>query len=414
MCTRGIVAGMLLASLVLVLLAPACGLRRGGAGTKAHVRRPLLAASGLQSSPTQIGTQASVAPGATTGKTASPRNLKTAPGQNLPELLNTWNELKGLSERDLLPVFGSVADSDREDRSLALAYRRCEYVTQLFSKTFYMGTSLMPKEARKHVWAIYAWCRRTDDLVDSPRALINREVLADDLNKWKERLELIWAGKAVDLFDQAMVDTVRVYPSLSITPYKDMIDGMVMDIPGMGQDRYQNFDELYVYCYRVAGTVGLMTLPILGVAEGYTEAQAAEPAIALGIALQLTNILRDVGEDLERGRIYLPLDEIKAWGLKEEDLFRCEVTPKYREFMKFQIQRARDYYKKAEEGVPMLSPNGRFAVQASLDLYSRILDVIERNDYDNLRKRAYTTKLEKLAILPQSLMAVWKANKKSA
>jgi phytoene synthase len=277
-----------------------------------------------------------------------------------------------------------------------------------------MGTSLMPKEARKHVWAIYAWCRRTDDLVDSPRALINREVLADDLNKWKERLELIWAGKAVDLFDQAMVDTVRVYPSLSITPYKDMIDGMVMDIPGMGQDRYQNFDELYVYCYRVAGTVGLMTLPILGVAEGYTEAQAAEPAIALGIALQLTNILRDVGEDLERGRIYLPLDEIKAWGLKEEDLFRCEVTPKYREFMKFQIQRARDYYKKAEEGVPMLSPNGRFAVKASLDLYSRILDVIERNNYDNLRKRAYTTKLEKLAILPQSLMAVWKSNKNNA
>ena len=91
------------------------------------------------------------------------------------------------------------------------------------------------------------------------------------------------------------------------------------------QDRYKTFDELYLYCYRVAGTVGLMTLPILGAAEGYTEEQAAEPAVALGIGLQLTNILRDVGEDLERGRIYLPLDELAAFGLTEDDLFRCEV-----------------------------------------------------------------------------------------
>lgn len=272
----------------------------------------------------------------------------------------------------------------------------------------------MAKDARKHVWAIYAWCRRTDDLVDSPRALINREVLADDLKKWNERLDLIWANKPVDLFDHAMADTVKVYPTLSIQPYRDMIDGMVMDIPGMGQDRYKNFNELYVYCYRVAGTVGLMTLPILGTARGYTEEQAAEPAIALGIALQLTNILRDVGEDLERGRIYLPLDEIKAFGLTEQDLFRCEVTPKYKEFMKFQIQRARDYYKKAEEGVLMLAPEARIAVQASLDLYSRILTVIERNDYDNLRKRAYTTKLEKLAILPQSLWTVYSKSRDDA
>lgn len=269
-----------------------------------------------------------------------------------------------------------------------------------------MGTSLMAKDSRKHVWAIYAWCRRTDDLVDSPRALLNREVLAEDLQVWNERLDMIWAQKPVDLFDYAMADTVKVYPSLSIQPYRDMIEGMVMDIPGMGQDRYANFDELYVYCYRVAGTVGLMTLPILGTAEGVTEAQAAEPAVALGIALQLTNILRDVGEDLERGRIYLPQDELRAFGLTEQDLFSCTVTPKYKDFMRFQIQRARDYYKKAEEGVNMLAPSARLAVQASLDLYSRILTVIERNDYDNLRKRAYTTKLEKLAILPDSLLKV--------
>jgi len=260
----------------------------------------------------------------------------------------------------------------------------------------------MRPDARKHVWAIYAWCRRTDDIVDSPRALLNREILAKDLKDWNTRLENIWAGKPSDLFDLAMSDTVKQYPSLSIQPYKDMIAGMVMDVPGLGQERYQTFEELYLYCYRVAGTVGLMTVPILGVAPGCTEAQAAAPAVDLGIALQLTNILRDVGEDLERGRIYLPLDELRAFGLSEDDLFRCEVTPQYVAFMKFQIERAREYYRRAQVGIPMLAKDARFAVQASLDLYSRILTVLERNGYDNFSKRAYTSKLEKLGIVPMS------------
>ena len=142
------------------------------------------------------------------------------------------------------------------------------------------------------------------------------------------------------------------------------------------------------------------------VAPGVTIAEATEPAVALGIGLQLTNILRDVGEDLERGRIYLPLDELARFGLSEEDLFKCQVTEKYKTFMKFQIQRARDYYAIAQKGINTLSPDGRFAVQASLDLYSRILDVIERNEYDNFNKRAYTTKLEKLSILPKSWLTV--------
>lgn len=273
-------------------------------------------------------------------------------------------------------------------------------------------------------------CRRTDDIVDSPRALLNKEVLSRDLKEWNQRLDRIWAGEPTDLFDLALADTVKVYPDMPIQPFRDMIEGMIMDVPGLGQERYATFKDLYVYCYRVAGTVGLMTLPILSrnntlkntllasncklfllveTAEGYTAEQAAEPAVALGIALQLTNILRDVGEDLERGRIYLPLDEIAAFGLTEDDIARCEVTPKYIEFMKFQIQRARDYYALASKGVPMLAPDARFAVQASLDLYGRILDVIERNGYDNFKKRAYTTKLEKVSILPGSWL---KANKK--
>lgn len=218
-----------------------------------------------------------------------PKNLKIATGTSLPDgqtaaILGTWNELQGLSEKELLMSYNSGLDSnDRLERALSLANKRCEYVTQLFSKTFYMGTSLMRPDAREHVWAIYTWCRRTDDLVDSPRALLNMQTLEKDLNDWMIRLDHIWTGKPQDLFDLALCETVKRYPTLSIQPFKDMIAGMVMDVPGIGKDRYQNFDELYLYCYRVAGTVGLMTLPILGAAKGHTEEEATEAAIALGI-----------------------------------------------------------------------------------------------------------------------------------
>eukprot|EP01040_Poterioochromonas_malhamensis_P008219 gene8219-8889_t len=336
-----------------------------------------------------------------------PKNLKVTGSSNNPiradnAWVQRWNEVKGLTETSLLS--GALNPDVRADQSLELAYKRCEYVTQLFSKTFYTGTSLMRPDARRHLWAVYAWCRRTDDIVDSPRALLNRDYLNQDLIVWEERLEKVWRDKPVDLFDLALADTVKAYPKMSIQPYKDMIAGMLMDVPGMGKDRYENFDELYLYCYRVAGTVGLMTLPIFGTAEGSSFEEAAEAAVALGIGLQLTNILRDVGEDLERGRIYLPLDELRAFGLSEDDITSCKVTEKYKKFLQFQIQRARDYYRIAEEGVQMLHPSARFAVQASLDLYSRILNVIERNNYDNFSKRAFTTKLEKLSILPQSFM----------
>lgn len=352
----------------------------------------------------------SSAPGVDMYGAPTVKSLKTSPGRQVEKdklgIIDSWNEMKGLSEKDLL-VTSSTTTADaatREKQALGLAYKRCEYVTELFSKTFYMGTSLMEPNARQHVWAVYAWCRRTDDIVDSPRALLNRETLEKDLVEWEDRLDRIWKQEPLDLFDLAMADTVKAYPDLSIVPFQDMIKGMIMDVPGLGQERYETFDDLYLYCYRVAGTVGLMTLPILGTAEGVTQKEAIEPAIALGIGLQLTNILRDVGEDLERGRIYLPQDEIKAFGITEDDLFNCRVNDKYKAFMKFQIQRARDYYKIAAEGIHRLAPSARFAVQASLDLYSRILNVIEQNDYDNFRKRAYTTKLEKASILPGSYL----------
>lgn len=153
------------------------------------------------------------------------------------------------------------------------AYVESGEVTGAFAKTFYMGTQLLGDEARRAIWAIYVWCRRTDEIVDAPRD--NDEDMLYDLSSWEMRLENLWKyGQVVDVFDLCLLDVRIKYPALPITPFVDMIRGMLMDVPGLGQDRYDTFDELHLYCYRVAGTVGLMSMPIFGCAEGFTEEQA--------------------------------------------------------------------------------------------------------------------------------------------
>jgi phytoene synthase len=159
----------------------------------------------------------------------------------------------------------------------------------------------------------------------------------------------------------------------------------------------------------VAGTVGEMMLPIMGTAPGYTIEDARPPAIALGIALQLTNILRDVGEDRMRKRIYLPQEDLRRYGVTEADLFKGKLSKNYVEMTKFEIERARDWYDKSADGIKMLAPDAQLPIRAAADMYASILNKIEVNDYDNFDKRAYTTKLEKLMLLPGSFAKV-KAN----
>ncbi|KAJ6846399.1 phytoene synthase, chloroplastic [Iris pallida] len=182
-------------------------------------------------------------------------------------------------------------------------------------------------------------------------------------------------------------------------PFKDMIKGMRMDLK---KSRYKDFDELYLYCYYVAGTVGLMSVPVMGISPDSkaTTESVYNAALALGIANQLTNILRDVGEDARRGRIYLPQDELVQAGLSDEDVFKGKVTDKWRSFMKNQISRARKFFLDAEQGVMELSRASRWPVLASLLLYRQILDEIEANDYNNFTKRAYVGKAKKLLALP--------------
>jgi len=286
--------------------------------------------------------------------------------------------------------------------SVESAYEFCRQVTAEYSKTFYLGTLLMPKEKRKAIWAIYVWCRRTDQLVDGPEAEFTT---LDTLDQWEETLESIFAGYPVENPDVALVDTLERFP-LDIQPFRDMIAGQRMDLK---RDRYETFDELYLYCYRVAGTVGLMSNAVLGVEpeKGTPPWRKQEPthipteeAVALGIANQLTNILRDVGEDAERGRIYLPLEDLRRFNYREEDLFQGVINENWRQLMQFQIERARGFYTQAEKGICDLSRDSRWPVWTALMLYQGILDVIERNQYDVFNQRAYVPKGKKFLYLP--------------
>jgi 15-cis-phytoene synthase len=287
--------------------------------------------------------------------------------------------------------------------SLEASYELCRQVIAEYGKTFYLATLLMAESKRKAIWAIYAWCRNTDELVDGADS---SNTTLDTLRVWEQQLEYVFTGKPCDRYDVALVDTIQRFPKLERQPFRDMIAGQKMDLQ---QSRYQNFEELYLYCYRVAGTVGLLSNAIVGVEDRVettpwsvgTPPPVAE-AVSLGIAKQLTNILRDVGEDLQRGRIYLPLDELAAFNYSEEDLLHRRLNPQWREFMKFQIDRARRYYREAEVGIRALETDARWPVWAALLLYQQILDSIERNQYDVFNYRAYVSTPRKLLGVPKS------------
>lgn len=286
--------------------------------------------------------------------------------------------------------------------SLDEAYEHCRQITEEYAKTFYLGTLLMPETKRRAIWAIYVWCRRTDELVDGASAEYTTDATLDH---WEENLESIFAGHPIENADVALVDTLTRFP-LDIQPFRDMIAGQRMDLY---RNRYETFDELNLYCYRVAGTVGIMSAAVMGTdtsrqtAPWVTNRDTVNPtdeAIALGIANQLTNILRDVGEDARRGRIYIPLEELALFNYTEADLFNGVVDSRWQELMKFQIQRARKAFAQAERGISFLSRDARFPVWTALMLYRQILDVIERNQYDVFRKRAYVSGPRKLLSLP--------------
>ncbi|MEI7951715.1 MAG: phytoene synthase [Synechococcaceae cyanobacterium ELA182] len=287
------------------------------------------------------------------------------------------------------------------------AFEACRQETAQWAKTFYLGTLLLPPAKRRAIWAIYVWCRRTDELMDSPQAqALDPAELLGRLDAWEQRTRQLFDGRASDDLGRVMVHTLEQFPQ-PLQAYLDMIEGQRMDVR---KQRYADFAELELYCYRVAGTVGLMTQAVMGLDPAYTTApwsacpDPTEAAVALGIANQLTNILRDVGEDRGRGRIYLPQEDLRRFGYSEAELLAGTLNDNWRALMAFQLERARTWFARSEAGVRWLSADARWPVWTSLRLYRGILDVIERHDYDVFNHRAYVPTAGKLLDLPLSFV----------
>ena len=283
---------------------------------------------------------------------------------------------------------GPVSSYWAGDASLGKAYALCGKVSAHYSKSFYMASGMLPEEKRSAARALYAFCRTVDDIVDEG-SVVGREV---ELDYWRGITQGIIHPRPDDLIGQAWADTRNRY-HVPARYALQLIDGVARDLT---QSRYQTFDDLATYCYGVASTVGLMSMHIVG----FKSNEAVPYAIRLGVALQMTNILRDIGEDYRAGRIYLPQDELEAYGLSEEDLECGEVTTRWREFMRFQIQRTRQLYAEAESGIRFLERDGQMAIGAASNFYQGILDAIEANDYDVFAARANLSAWNKISRLP--------------
>lgn len=281
------------------------------------------------------------------------------------------------------------------------AYEYCERVTKEHARSFYFAAKFLPREKRRAVYPIYAFCRHVDDAIDEAVGSVDvrRSVVAG----WESRLRDVFGGtidfdperpSEQDLVFVAWGDLLEKY-SFDIELPLELIRGVVQDTE---IDRYESFDDLYEYCYRVASTVGLMSSEILG----YSESHALENAEALGIAMQLTNILRDVGEDAERGRIYIPREDLERFGVSEDQILNRRFDGNFVELMKFEIDRARDFYRRGNAGIGYLDRDTRFTVAAASTIYAGILDRIEKQRYDVFAGRARTSFTWKIRQLPKA------------
>jgi phytoene synthase len=273
----------------------------------------------------------------------------------------------------------------RTATELAPLYAEAAQATARGSKSFFFATKFFPRELARSAHAVYWFCRMTDDIVDEcPTIDEGRR----DLEEWaiatRRALE---QQRSPNRVLAVFADSVSRHGIPHHLPF-ELIEGMRMDL---NRTRYQTFGDLRVFCYRVASVVGLMMSHVIGF-----EAEAGfDYAIDLGIAMQLTNILRDLREDWERGRVYLPAEELEQFGYTREMLARGERNAAFAALMEFQIARARRFYASAQPGIALLNSDGRFAVQVASDVYRQILRRIEGAGYDVFSQRAVVPPFEK-------------------
>lgn len=273
------------------------------------------------------------------------------------------------------------------DPALRESYKECKRLNSLHGKTYYLATLLLPKSKRPHVHALYGFARYADEIVDDLTSTLTHQEKVDALQRWSEQLlQDISNGRSNDHVGRALVDTVQRF-NIPIAYFEAFLHSMAMDLT---VTQYETYDDLLEYVYGSAAVIGLQMVHVLGTSEGKTS-EALVPAEKLGIAFQLANFIRDVGEDLERGRVYLPMAELRSYGVSRDMLERRSLTPQIIEALKFQIGRVRDLQNVANLGINLLSPDSQACIRAASELYCGIVDEVEKIDYQVFTTRAKTS-----------------------
>ena len=261
----------------------------------------------------------------------------------------------------------------------------CEDKAASSGSSFYHSFRFLPKDKRRAITALYAFCREVDDVVDE---CSDANVARTTLNWWRGEVAAIYGGKPQHPVAQALVPIVKQF-NMAQEHLLEIIDGMEMDLD---QPRYPDFKSLQLYCYRVASVVGLLSAEIFG----YTDRQTLKYAHDLGIAFQLTNIIRDVGEDARRNRIYLPMDEMQQFGVTAADILNARETENFHELMAFQVERARRYYQQAFEHLPAADRKTQRTGLIMAEIYQATLDEVEKSGCHVLKERVSLTPTYKL------------------
>ena len=276
-----------------------------------------------------------------------------------------------------------------EENRAAFAYAR--KITAHYSKSFYFSAQMLPREQRWATFALYGFCRHCDNLIDTPRQRTETEILRE-IQRLTEELQVAYnTGESQDPIIRVFILVAKAY-GIPIAYPLDLLNGVAMDVQ---QTRYKTFDELSLFCYRVAAVVGLMMTHVLG----YKDERAFGYAKQLGIAMQLTNILRDVKEDKEMGRLYIPQTDLAEFGVTERDIFKENMTPQLRALMKFQAERADQYYTEAMPGISLLKTESQYAIYSAARIYRGILRKIEDQDYNPFLSRVFVSSTQKVGIL---------------
>ena len=268
------------------------------------------------------------------------------------------------------------------------AYEECRLITKREAKNFFYAFVTLPAEKRRAIYAAYAFCRHCDDAVDRSAS---PESKVEALSSLSAQLDAAYKNRPNGAVFIALAHSVQTY-NIPQSYFQDVINGVEMDLT---KHRYETFEELRLYCYRVASVVGLICLEIFG----YRDPRAREYAIDLGLAMQMTNILRDVQEDMERDRVYLPQDEMKRYGYSEEELLKEVRNDTQKRFMAFQVDRAQKLFRSGARLLPYLSIRSRGCPAVLAKVYMRILSRIEANDYNVFDGRISLSSREKLLIM---------------